>query len=110
VANPYATEFCGSYLTALNPDVVARRTYQIIEGARSQGADIIALSCPLCDFNLDRRQAETRRLYPHFRPMPVIYFTELLALALGLAAPGLAGRLIDPRPLLSGLSLLEVRP
>ncbi|MFH0809016.1 MAG: heterodisulfide reductase-related iron-sulfur binding cluster [Pseudomonadota bacterium] len=105
VANPYATECCGSYHTALDSGIVARRAYQIIEAARAQGADIIALSCPLCDFNLDRRQAETQRLYPHFQPMPVVYFTELLALALGLAAPDLEGRAVDPRPLLSGLSL-----
>jgi heterodisulfide reductase subunit B len=106
VYNPYATECCGSYHTALNADVVARRTRQIIEGARAQGADIIALSCPLCDFNLDRRQEATLRLYPHFQPMPVLYFTELLALALGLEAPGLEGRFADPRPLLAKLSLL----
>ncbi len=110
VAFPYATECCGSYHTALNPEVVARRIYQIIEGARSQGADIIALSCPLCDFNLDRRQEEALRLYPHLKRMPVLYFTELLALALGLEVPGLEGRFADPRPLLAGLSLLEAGP
>jgi heterodisulfide reductase subunit B len=103
VANPYATECCGSYHTAVNPEVVARRTYQIIEGARAQGADIIALSCPLCDFNLDRRQEEAQRLYPGFSGMPVIYFTELVALALGLPVNGLTGRFADPRPLLASL-------
>lgn len=107
VENPYATECCGSYHTALNPEIVARRTHQIIEGARAQGAEMIALSCPLCDFNLDRRQAEVLRLYPQFEPLPVLYFTELLALALGLDTPGLEGRFCDPRPLLARRSLLE---
>jgi heterodisulfide reductase subunit B len=110
VYNPHATECCGSYHTALNAEVVARRTRAIVEGARAQGAEMIALSCPLCDFNLDRRQRDTLRLYPHFTPMPVVYFSELLALALGLEVPGLEGRAIDPRPLLAGLSLLPGLP
>jgi len=106
VPNPYATECCGSYHTATNPEIVARRAHAIIEGARAQGAEVLAVSCPLCDFNLDRRQAEVRRLYPHFRPMPILYFTELIALALGLEAPAAEGRLVDPRPLLARLALV----
>jgi len=63
---------------------VAERSYEILESARRAGADVILTSCPLCQFNLDDRQKEIKRKYPEFEEMPVLYFTQLLALVMGL--------------------------
>ncbi|MDP6065727.1 MAG: CoB--CoM heterodisulfide reductase iron-sulfur subunit B family protein [Alphaproteobacteria bacterium] len=102
------TECCGAYLTVDKPEIVAERTYKILGNARNQGAEIVAVSCPLCAFNLDRRQAETLRLYPDFEGLPVVYFTQLMALALG--CPETALRLdlhhIDPKPVLAQKGLV----
>ncbi len=75
---------CGSYLTVTKQDVVNKLTKNILENAQENDADIIITSCPLCAFNLDSRQELLRELNPEFKPIPVLYFTQLLAIALGL--------------------------
>ncbi len=99
---PYKTECCAAYQTVDKPDIVAERTYQILTSARSQGADVVTVSCPLCAFNLDHRQKETVKKYPDFNHIPILYFTQIMALALGCPEKDLRFDLhyIDPRPLL----------
>ncbi len=80
---PYAVECCGSYQTVNAPEVVANRTKRIIDMAREVGANSLVLSCPLCSFNLDARQKDIQEKYPGFLPLPVFYFTQLMALAFG---------------------------
>ncbi|MBK1730703.1 CoB--CoM heterodisulfide reductase iron-sulfur subunit B family protein [Thiococcus pfennigii] len=83
VAFSHKTECCAAYQTVDKPHIVADKTYQIIGAAQSQGADTVLVSCPLCAFNLDQRQALTRQTYGDFRTLPVVYFTQLMAIALG---------------------------
>ena len=99
---PLKTECCASYQTLIDPNIVASRTRQIIDSARTQGAEIISVSCPLCAFNLDQRQKNVQKLYPDFKNMPVFYFTQLLAIALGCTIDELRLDLhyIDPLPVL----------
>jgi heterodisulfide reductase subunit B len=99
---PYKVECCGAYQTVDKPEVVADRTNQILSSASSLGADLVAVSCPLCAFNLDHRQKETQAIYPEFKNIPVVYFTQLLAIALGCPEESLRLDLhyIDPKPVL----------
>jgi len=103
VDNPYKSLCCGSYHTVgKNKEIVAQRIYKILQGARECGADLTITSCPLCAYNLQRRQKLAKRLHPDFRPLPVLYFTQLLALAFGLEGKAeLAGELRELRSLLS---------
>ncbi|MCD4829391.1 MAG: CoB--CoM heterodisulfide reductase iron-sulfur subunit B family protein [Candidatus Cloacimonetes bacterium] len=80
---PYRLECCGAYQTVTNKDVTVQRTYELLNSARNAGCEAIVTSCPLCAFNLDQRQRETIEQFPDFDPMPVFYFTELMALAFG---------------------------
>jgi len=79
----HKTECCGAYQTVDKPQIVADRTYKILTDAREQGAEVVVVSCPLCAFNLDQRQEATRRLYPDFEGLPIMYFTQLMAVAFG---------------------------
>jgi len=38
----------------------------------------------MCAFNLDHKQAEIKQKYLDFKEIPVLYFTQLLGLAMGL--------------------------
>jgi len=109
VDNPYKSLCCGSYHTVgENRDVVAERTYKIINGARRNGADVLVTSCPLCAFNLDNRQKLTKKIHPDFKHMPVLYFTQLMALAFGKEQEaGLEENYINPIPLLKEKGLLK---
>jgi heterodisulfide reductase subunit B len=106
---PFAVECCGSYQTVGQERLVALRAKEIVESARRHQAEVIALSCPLCEFNLNDRQQEAAEEWPGFRGMPTVYFTELLALALGLGEEscGFALHYRDPRPVLRAKGILQ---
>jgi heterodisulfide reductase subunit B len=70
---PYRNECCGGYVTMENPDFAKAKSKKITDSAMDNGADIIITACPLCRYNLEKNGAG----------IPVIYFTELLAEALG---------------------------
>ena len=59
--------------------------------------------------NLDKAQQEIERQSARFQPLPVVYFTEILALGLGLpeAETGLGEYYVDPRPILQDKGLLS---
>jgi heterodisulfide reductase subunit B len=76
---PSRTECCGSYLSVPTPETIERVSGAIVQSARSNGAKVIAVSCPLCKYNLELSQSHEPK------PMPVVYFTQLLGLALGLS-------------------------
>lgn len=99
---PYKTECCGSYHTVNAPKIVANRTYQILTSAQAQGAEVVVVSCPLCAFNLDHRQKETLQNYPEFKNIPILYFTQAMAIAFGCPEKDLRFELhyVDPKPLL----------
>jgi len=105
---PYETECCGSYHTVVNVDLVVERAYDILNSAISQGAEAVVLSCPLCNFNLDNRQKEIKKKFPDFKGIPVFYFTQLLALSLGLDERVCRFELnfVNPYPLLKSKHLI----
>lgn len=105
---PYKTECCAAYQTVDKPEIVAERTYHILTSAQSQGAEIVTVSCPLCAFNLDNRQKETLQKYPEFKNIPILYFTQIMAIALGCPEESLRFDLhfIDPKPVLKQKGLI----
>ncbi len=104
----HKTECCGAYQTVDKPEIIAGRTYQILTDAREEGAEMVVVSCPLCAFNLDQRQQITRRLHPDFEGLPVVYFTQLMAIAFGCEESVLKLDLhyISPRTVLAEKGLL----
>jgi heterodisulfide reductase subunit B len=83
IENPERALCCGSYLTIDKKEIVAENVYKIIEAAVERGAEILVTACPLCFFNLDSRQEMAMRLHPEMKGVPILYFTQLMALAFG---------------------------
>jgi heterodisulfide reductase subunit B len=81
---PYATECCGSFQIIGNPDHIAQRVWDILSSALRSGAEALVLTCPLCHFNLGERQRELAQRYGEFQGMPIFYFSQLLAVSLGI--------------------------
>jgi len=98
----HKNECCGAYLAVSAPDVTREMVYTILRSAQAAGADAMATNCPLCQFNLDKQQAEIRKTYAGYEPIPIFYFSQLMGLALGLDASdyGWERHYIDARPLL----------
>ncbi|MFH1502443.1 MAG: hypothetical protein ABIG03_05285, partial [Candidatus Eisenbacteria bacterium] len=81
-----ALECCGSYESLINPEQGLKRSATVLGSAVKAGVDALALSCPMCDYNLERKQAALREVDPSLGEIPVYYFSQLLAVALGLDA------------------------
>jgi heterodisulfide reductase subunit B len=82
----YKTECCGGALAMTRTDVVLKLTRDILEEAKAVGANAIAVACPLCHVNLDTRQEEVEQEYGVKYGLPIFYFTQLMALAMGVPA------------------------
>lgn len=74
VKYPFRNECCGAYVKLVNPDLTERKSKKVLENAKENGAEIVITACPLCYYNLKQTPCED---------MEVVYFTELLAEALG---------------------------
>ncbi|MCI0496884.1 MAG: CoB--CoM heterodisulfide reductase iron-sulfur subunit B family protein [Thermoplasmata archaeon] len=102
VDNPYKVECCGTYRTIEQRESTARRAGKIASYALGRGVDAIMLSCPLCRFNLDVRGKEAEELIDGYSQVPVMYYTQLMAVAFGLGTGscGFETHAVDPIPLL----------
>ena len=105
---PFATECCGAFQAVSSPDIVLECSLNILGSALRRSAEALALSCPLCNYNLGQRQGEMIAKSSDFKEIPVFYFTQLLALSLGLDPAVCRFDLDyrDPRPLLRKKGLL----
>jgi heterodisulfide reductase subunit B len=105
---PFATECCGSFQGVNNPEHADECAWNIMGTAARRGAEVMAVTCPMCEYNLGRRQQDIRRAHGEFKGMPVVYFTQLLALALGLSPEDCGFELghTDARPLLESKGLI----
>ena len=110
IDTPYKTKCCGSYLTVNEKRAVVEMTYDKLTYCQKAGVEVVAVTCPLCAFNLDNRQAEVKELHPDFQTMPILYFTQFMALAFGLDEEsfGFNSNYIDPKPLLRAKGLLDL--
>ncbi len=66
-------ECCGGYIALESPQLAKKKSNAVTDNAKAQGAEMMVTACPLCRYNLVKNGAD----------IPVIYFTELLAEALG---------------------------
>jgi len=95
---PHKVECCGGGLSMSRTDVVVNLTANIVGMAKAAGAECIAVSCPMCQINLDMRQLDVARVKGKRHEMPVLYITQLLGLCLGIAPEqlGLNKLMISP--------------
>jgi heterodisulfide reductase subunit B len=93
----YKTDCCGASFALTRTDIVLKLSHDILEGAKSVGAEAIVVACPLCHANLDTRQEEIERTYGTNYNLPILYFTELMGISFGLS----------PRELLLGKHFVD---
>jgi len=103
----YGVDCCGGSLTLNRSDVVVHLVDRLARAAHEAGAEAMLTACPMCMANVDGRQLYRggaplpRPEKPEYEPLPIFYFTELMALAYGLPLNKVLGKhMVDPRPLL----------
>lgn len=106
---PYKTDCCGASQRISLESVENRLVEKLLDMARRYGAQAVVVSCQMCQANLDMVNKKAKRGSGRTSPLPIYYFTELIGLALGMegVSKWLSKHIIDPRPLLRELGLLE---
>lgn len=87
---PLKTACCGGAHTLSDSDLSTRLVLNILRAAEAAGADVVATECPTCHTGLEMHQVRAEKVLGVKTSVKILYFTQLLGLALGLK-PGKVG-------------------
>jgi heterodisulfide reductase subunit B2 len=91
---------CGGSLIITNRKAALEMVRILLKDAIDHGADVIATTCPMCNVNLEVYQDQVNREFGTQYSIPVMYFTQLMGMALGLSLRrlGIARRPVPKAP------------
>ncbi len=79
----HKTECCGASLSITRTEISLRLGREILDAVQRSEADCVAVVCPLCQSNLDVRQAGINSKYKTSFSFPIVYLTQLMGVAFG---------------------------
>ncbi len=105
----HKTECCGASLSVTRTEIALRLVKSILEAAKDRGAECIAVICPLCQSNLDTRQADINKKYGTSFSIPILYLSQLMGIAmnLGFSQLGLDRLIINPKAVLLAKGIIQ---
>lgn len=108
---PLKTVCCGASYGIPQRPLAAVNSGKILKQALEMGADVIAVACPLCHMNLDLRQNQAEHAVNMTFNMPIMYFTQLMGLALGIDGShlGLDQLCVSPMPIINKINQPEAQ-
>jgi heterodisulfide reductase subunit B len=80
----YRLRCCGGSLLITSRDAAFRLILELLQNVEQSDADVIATACPLCQTNLECYQRQINQEYGTNFKIPVLYFTQLIGLSLGI--------------------------
>jgi heterodisulfide reductase subunit B2 len=95
---------CSAALLITNREAALSMVKNLLENAVQSGASIITTACPLCQVNLECYQKQVNSDFGTDFNVPVLYFTQLVGLALGVPRGklGIGSELVSVAPALAG--------
>lgn len=85
VAFPLKTACCGGAHTLSDSDMSTRLVLNLLQAAEAAGAEVIATECPTCHSGLEMHQVRAETRFGITTSVKILYFTQLLGIALGLS-------------------------
>lgn len=82
---PLKTACCGGAHTLSDSDISTKLVLNILKAAEAAGANVIATECPTCHSGLEMHQIRGEKRFGEKTSVKILYFTQLLGLALGLS-------------------------
>ena len=82
---PLKTACCGGAHTLSDSDTSTKLVLNILRAAEAAGAEVIATECPTCHSGLEMHQVRAEKVLGHKTTVKMLYFTQLLGIALGLS-------------------------
>ena len=92
------TRCCGGSLIITNRKAALDMVHKLLQDAVNSNANVIATTCPMCNVNVEVYQSQVNREFGTNFSIPVMYFTQLMGMALG----------IDPKRIGVGASMLAL--
>jgi heterodisulfide reductase subunit B len=80
---PMKTRCCGGMLMTTSPEVALQLVKELLECAVENGAQAVVTTCPMCQVNVEAYQKRVNKRFGTSFDIPVLFFTQLLGLALG---------------------------
>ena len=80
---PGKAKCCGGMMMLTKEEGALRLCHELLKGAQDAGADVIVCACPLCEMNVEGYQPRVNKTFGTNFDIPVMYFTQLVGLALG---------------------------
>jgi heterodisulfide reductase subunit B len=104
----YKTDCCGASLVMTRTDIVRKLSQRLLSMAKEAEADCLVTGCTMCQANLDTRQGELEKETGEKYDLPILYFTELMGLALGHkdVKKWFGRHIVDPIKILSSKGLM----
>jgi len=108
---PERLRCCGGSLIMTSRRAALDMVKKLLQNAVDNKAEVIATSCPMCQINLECYQAQVNEEFGTNYSMPVLYFTQLLGLALGAPSKklGFGKEFVSAMPFLSRYLQKEAR-
>jgi heterodisulfide reductase subunit B len=102
---------CGASLIMTSRHAALEMVRVLLYNAVHSGADVIATACPLCQVNLECYQTAVNEEFGTDFNVPVLYFTQILGMALGMSRRqlGIGSELVSAAPIFSQLMKKEAR-
>jgi heterodisulfide reductase subunit B len=102
---------CGASLIMTSRHAALEMVRVLLYNAVTSGADLIATACPLCQVNLECYQTAVNEEFGTNFHVPVLYFTQLMGVALGISRRhlGIGSELVSASPIFSQLMSKEAR-
>jgi heterodisulfide reductase subunit B len=81
---PLKARCCGGMLMSTNEEIALQLVRDLLACAVEHGAQVMATVCPLCHINLEAYQDKVNARFGTHHALPIVYFTQLVGVALGL--------------------------
>ncbi len=81
---PLKAHCCGGHMTQISSDTAYELIRRLLQNAADYEADAIVTICPMCQLNLDAYQSQVNGHFGTSFDLPVLYFTQMIGLALGM--------------------------
>lgn len=103
------TKCCGGNLLMSKQDYAFILTKKLFDEAKAAGANCIVVACPMCHMLLDGQQSMVEKAHNTVIDLPILYFTQLIGLAMGLSEKELEldKNMVSPKTLIESIGKQE---
>lgn len=98
---PEKTRCCGGSLVITSRQAALSLVRDLLQSATEREAAVIATACPMCQVNLECYQQQVNSEFGTQLSMPVMYFTQIIGLAMGISPKrlGIGAELVSATPI-----------